>query len=92
MNSQWLLARTPPGGLPVDDDFRLAEAPIPSPGANQMLTRTIYLSLDPYQWGRRRGGLEAVGEVCHGRTVSCAEHDRQLGGGSPLSSLMAVKD
>jgi NADPH-dependent curcumin reductase CurA len=35
-----------------------------------MLTRTIYLSLDPYQWGRRRGGLEAVGDVCHGRTVS----------------------
>ena len=70
MNTQWLLARTPPGGLPVDDDFRLTETPIPSPGANQMLTRTIYLSLDPYQWGRRRSGLEAVGEVCHGRTVS----------------------
>ena len=70
MNTQWLLARTPPGGLPVDDDFRLVETPIPSPGANQMLTRTIYLSLDPYQWGRQRGGLEAVGEVCHGRTVS----------------------
>ena len=44
--------------------------PYPSPGANQMLTRTIYLSLDPYQWGRRRNGLEAAGEVCHGRTVS----------------------
>ncbi len=70
MNTQWLLARTPSGGLPVDDDFRLIETPIPSPGANQMLTRTIYLSLDPYQWGRRRSGLEAVGEVCHGRTVS----------------------
>ena len=70
MNTQWILARRPPGGLPVDDDFRLTEAPIPSPGANQMLTRTIYLSLDPYQWGRRRSGLEAVGEVCHGRTVS----------------------
>ena len=70
MNTQWILARTPPGGLPVDDDFRLVETPMPSPGTNQMLTRTIYLSLDPYQWGRRRGGLEAVGEVCHGRTVS----------------------
>ena len=35
-----------------------------------MLARTIYLSLDPYQWGRKRSGLEAVGEVCHGRTVS----------------------
>src|SRR5215471_6785970 len=35
-----------------------------------MLTCTIYLSLDPYQWGRKRSGLEAVGDVCHGRTVS----------------------
>jgi hypothetical protein len=35
-----------------------------------MLTRTIYLSLDPYQWGRRINGVEAVGDVCHGRTVS----------------------
>lgn len=70
MNKQWLLARTPPGGLPADDDFTLVETPIPEPGPRQMLTRTIYLSLDPYQWGRRRSGAEAVGDVCHGRTVS----------------------
>lgn len=69
-NSQWTLARKPPGGMPVADDFAWGETPIPSPGRNQMLTRTLYLSLDPYQWGRRRGGAEAVGEVCHGRTVS----------------------
>ncbi|HEY7492866.1 MAG TPA: NADP-dependent oxidoreductase [Candidatus Tectomicrobia bacterium] len=70
MNTQWILARKPPGGLPTDEDFRLVETPIPEPGANQMLTRTIYLSLDPYQWGRKRSGVEAIGEVCHGRTVS----------------------
>jgi NADPH-dependent curcumin reductase len=70
MNQQWVLARTPPGGLPTEADFKLVEAPMPDPGANQALTRTIYLSLDPYQWGRRRSGLEAVGEVCHGRTVA----------------------
>ena len=70
MNRQWLLARKPPGGLPTDEDFTLSEAPVPEPGPHQMLTRTIYLSLDPYQWGRRRSGIETVGEVCHGRTVS----------------------
>jgi NADPH-dependent curcumin reductase CurA len=70
MNQQWLLARTPPAGLPTDEDFKFVATPIPEPGPNQMLTRTIYLSLDPYQWGRRRSGLETVGEVCHGRTVS----------------------
>jgi NADPH-dependent curcumin reductase CurA len=56
--------------LPADEDFTMVETPVPEPGPKQMLTRTIYLSLDPYQWGRRRSGLEAVGEVCHGRTVS----------------------
>ena len=70
MNTQWLLARRPPGGLPADDDLRMVQTPILEPGPNQMLTRTIYLSLDPYQWGRRRSGQEAVGDVCHGRTVS----------------------
>ena len=69
-NCQWTLARKPPGGWPVADDFAWSELPLPTPSAGQMLTRTLYLSLDPYQWGRRRGGVEAVGEVCHGRTVS----------------------
>ena len=70
MNKQWTLARRPPAGMPSDGDFAWQSVPMPVPGANQALTRTIYLSLDPYQWGRRRGGLEAVGEVCHGRTVA----------------------
>ncbi len=69
-NSQWRLARQPPGGWPVADDFAWCEMPVPAPSVGRMLTRTLYLSLDPYQWGRRRGGVEAVGEVCHGRTVS----------------------
>ncbi len=44
-----------------------------------MLTRTIYLSMDPYQWGRRRSGVEAPGEVCHGRTVAQVVHSRLAG-------------
>jgi NADPH-dependent curcumin reductase CurA len=44
-----------------------------------MLTRTIYLSLDPYQWGRRRQGVEVPGEVCHGRTVSQVLRSRLKG-------------
>jgi NADPH-dependent curcumin reductase len=70
MNQHWTLARRPPEGWPTDGDFEWGESPIPAPVANQMLTRTLYLSLDPYQWGRRRGGVEVVGDICHGRTVS----------------------
>ena len=35
---------------------------------------------------RREPSLSRLGSLL------CAEHDRQLGGGSPLSSLMVVKD
>jgi NADPH-dependent curcumin reductase len=69
-NQLWRLARTPPAGWPTGGDFRWCEEPIPQPRDGQVLTRTEYLSLDPYQWGRRRSGTEAVGDVCHGRTVS----------------------
>ena len=70
LNQQWRLARQPIEGWPTDGDFALGSADIAEPGANQALTRTLYLSLDPYQWGRRRSGIEQTGEVCHGRTVS----------------------
>jgi hypothetical protein len=69
-NQHWTLARRPAEGWPTDGDFAWGQSPIPAPGPGQMLSRTIYLSLDPYQWGRLRGGATAVGEVCHGRTVS----------------------
>ena len=48
----------------------MREAPIPSPGPGQALTRTIYVSLDPYQWGYKRRGVEPKGAPCHARTVS----------------------
>ena len=70
MNRVWRLARRPPAGWPTDGDFVLGDEAIPEAAADQVLARTIYLSVDPYQWGRRRSGVEAVGDVCHGRTVS----------------------
>jgi NADPH-dependent curcumin reductase len=76
MNHQWTLARTPPLGWPSEGDFSYSGDKIPVPGDRQCLTRTIYLSLDPYQWGRRRSGVEAVGDICHGRTVSIVEQSR----------------
>jgi NADPH-dependent curcumin reductase CurA len=45
------LARRPQGE-PVAADFELARVPKPEPGPGQVLTRTIYLSLDPYMRGR----------------------------------------
>ncbi len=69
-NEMWRLARTPPGALPEAEDFVWSQAPAPEPQAGQVLTRTLYLSMDPYQWVRRRSGVEAPGAICHGRTVA----------------------
>ncbi|MGH9160907.1 MAG: NADP-dependent oxidoreductase [Vicinamibacteraceae bacterium] len=37
-----------PRGVPTPQDFRLDEAPVPTPNEGQVLLRTLYLSLDPY--------------------------------------------
>ena len=50
--------------------FEVCEAPVPEPGPGQALTRTIYVSLDPYQWGYKRRGVEPEGAPCHARTVA----------------------
>ena len=44
-----------PVGEPTLDNFRLEELPIPQPGPDQMLLRTLWLSLDPYMRGRMSG-------------------------------------
>ena len=70
MNRFWTLSDRPVGAWPDERTFVLREAPMPSPGAGQALTRTIYVSLDPYQWGYKRRGSDKPGEPCHARTVS----------------------
>jgi NADPH-dependent curcumin reductase CurA len=78
-NEVWRLARKPPAGWPVTEDFRWQLEDTPEPGPDQMLTRTLYLSLDPYQWGRRCSGAEQPGDICHGRTVSQVVQSRMGG-------------
>lgn len=70
MNRYWTLADRPVPAWPQPDTFELREAPMPAPAAGQALTRTIYVSLDPYQWGYKRRGVEPQGAPCHARTVS----------------------
>ncbi len=70
MNRYWTLAGPPSTPWPTEATYEVAEAAMPVPGPNQALTRTIYVSLDPYQWGYQRRGAVAVGDPCHARTVS----------------------
>jgi NADPH-dependent curcumin reductase CurA len=64
------LSGKPLGRWPDAGIFELREADLPTPKQGQALTRTIYVSLDPYQWGYKRRGVEAPGAPCHARTVS----------------------
>lgn len=51
VNRKFVLTERPKGE-PTKDTLRLVEAAIPSAGDQQMLLRTVYLSLDPYMRGR----------------------------------------
>lgn len=76
-NRQITLARRPKGS-PVIEDFKMIESPIPTPEKNQILLRSIYLSLDPYMRGRMNDAesyaapLE-IGDVMVGGTVCRVE-------------------
>jgi NADPH-dependent curcumin reductase CurA len=60
--------------MPKPSDFRLEEAPVPRPGAGEVLVRSLYLSVDPYMRGRIDGtasyarGVQ-IGEVMVGDVV-----------------------
>src|SRR5947207_6584883 len=63
-----------PNGVPVPEDFAVAEGPLPEPGEAEVVLRGIYLSLDPYMRGRISGVRSyarptEIGEVIEGRVV-----------------------
>lgn len=41
-----------PVGMPSDQDFNFVESSIPTPNENEILVKTLYLSVDPYMRGR----------------------------------------
>ncbi|QMS88012.1 NADP-dependent oxidoreductase [Nostoc edaphicum CCNP1411] len=74
INKQIIL-KSRPVGEPKESDFALLETPTPEPGEGEILSRTIYLSLDPYMRGRISGGQSyaapvELGSVIVGGTVS----------------------
>src|ERR1700683_1429396 len=63
-----------PRGEPGTSDFEMQESAIPTPGSGEVLTRTIFLSIDPYMRGRLReeqtyAVAVQIGEVMTGETV-----------------------
>jgi len=73
MNRRVTLASRPVG-FPQESDFTLDEVEVPSPGPGEVLVRTTWVSVDPYQRGRMSTvrsyakGLE-LGDVVTAQTV-----------------------
>ncbi len=78
-NRYWTLADGPVPNWPQADTFVLNEGEMPAPGPGQALSRTIYVSLDPYQWGYKKRRTEPAGYACHARTVSQVIESRMPG-------------
>ncbi len=73
LNRQIKLAARP-AGMPKASDFELVESVIPEPAEGEVLVRTLYLSVDPYQRGRMNEGRSyakgvEIGEVMIGGVV-----------------------
>jgi NADPH-dependent curcumin reductase len=72
-NKRVLLASRPAGEV-SEDNFRIENAPLPSPREGEVLVKNLWLSLDPYMRGRMSDaksyvkGVE-IGEVMVGQTV-----------------------
>lgn len=47
-----VILRSRPKGLPTVDNFSVEEEPVPQPGEGEVLTHTLWLSIDPYMRGR----------------------------------------
>lgn len=83
VNRQWRLASYPEG-LPRESTFRYEEGPVPEPAEGQVLIRSLYLSVDPYQRGRmssRRSYAKPmeIGDVIVGGVVGQVVRSRHPG-------------
>lgn len=64
-----------PSGMPTEDDFKFVDSEIPRPGENEVLLKTLYLSVDPYMRGRMDDVASyiepfALNEVMNGGVVA----------------------
>ena len=69
-----VVLRHRPSGAPRPHDFEIVEGELPDPGPGEVLTRTIWLSIDPYMRGRLsdRPSYAApvqIGEVMTGESI-----------------------
>ena len=75
LTNRRILLAARPQGAPQSSDFSMISEPVPDLGEGEIISRTIYLSLDPYMRGRMNEGKSyaapvEIGETMCGGTVS----------------------
>lgn len=74
-NNRRIVLASRPQGAPTPDNFRLETSAVPEPGEGQVVSQTLFLSLDPYMRGRMSDAASysapvGIGEVMTGEVVS----------------------
>ncbi|MFS0725877.1 NADP-dependent oxidoreductase [Paenibacillus sp. 1P07SE] len=88
MNRKFILTSRP-HGMPTEEQFRIVEEPIPAAAEEEIVVRSLYISVDPYMRGRMNEGPSytaafevgsvisggAVGQVVSSRSSKLREGD-----------------
>ena len=72
-----------PQGAPQSSDFSMLSEPIPDLGEGEIISRTIYLSLDPYMRGRMNEGKSYAAPVEIGETMCAGTVSQVLKSNNP---------
>ncbi len=88
-----------PEGTPSDENFKLVETELPLPGADQVLIKNLYMSVDPYMRGRMRAeGVYAapfeLNKVMYGGAIGevIESNNSDLAPGDIVSNQCAWRD
>src|SRR5690606_27979293 len=82
LNRRQLLAKRP-HGAPTAETFALDSQPLPSPGAGEILLRTVFLSLDPYMRGRISSAASYAASVEEGAVMVGGTVSRVVASNNP---------
>lgn len=59
-----------PQGMPTEEQFRLQEGPIPAAAEEEVVVRSLYISVDPYMRGRMNDGPSYIPSFQVGQAIS----------------------
>lgn len=72
MLTKQIVLASRPSGMPTLENFEIVEKEIPAPSDQQVLLRTLYISVDPYLRGRMREGKSYVPPFEVGQVIESA--------------------